>query len=788
MKKRNSKQAKFALRRLSESEEQKLTPSFALPEQADNSVELALVSKLGVSKPKLSSLVQNIIAQNNEKAASTEKIVHPQLAAHAPIESSQIAFSEKLSNLQTAELKSVAVEPNKENELAKQAATSVNASNNNSNLELDHKEVEISAESVNTDVEQTTTLSADSTQKEVPTVKHIEAPSYSVRIANLRQALQGKANRKDEKIAAKQAELRKVILAELNKPSTNTNNLENTNSLLSALKEPVNNKTEQVLNAFEIPETASERYILVRKLHLLENTYPIKRFKRKKQADSSTIESVLGESQVVEKKLTAMEAIERLKISRQLLAKTSQHRKLLINRAYRQISDDMIYEAYTTSLKNGAFLKNEASDSSQNSKLSASKRRQARLKLLNQRRMQQVNLLFKRQFTFKQKSQKQAGLRQTWQKLGKILRHIRISAAVITLIVGIGLSLVALLPPFYLENIRVVGNEHLSESELTDFLKIKKGQHLITLLKGNLWQLFQGRNVEIERQLCENYPIIAQARCTVKLPGTLELKVKESTAIAYLKVQGGYANIDANGRILAINMGEANNNVPLIKGLDTSYVQVNQLFAQIKERRFTNAIVFMDNLMRSDADSADHLKLIAALKTIHLMPDASLWLEFDFARANSRTSVATLAKDKQSAKGHVQAEEAEVKPTEQTLPMSTTVNNINENVPTEVKPTKEQQNNANNANDRLLVHVSADIADYANLIYWLRNTKQVGALDNLGSGYLDLTHAQKVFVKSADNTESQVGQKGKLKAEPWDNNAWTWKDIVVKSFKKKVGD
>lgn len=785
MKKRNAKQAKFALRRLSEIEERKLTPSFASPEQGDNSAELALASKLSVSQPKLSSLVKNIIAQNAEKVPSTEKIEAPQLKAHAQIKLSQIACSEKLPDLQTTELKPAAVEQYKESKSGKQAETSLNDSNSNSNLELDPKEAETSAESVHADVEQTVTLSADLTQKEVLTVKRVEAPSYSVRIANLRQALQGKANRKDEKIAAKQAELRKVSLAELNKPSTNKNDLENTSSLLSALKEPANNKVGQALNEFKIPETASERYILVRKLHLLENTYPITRLKRKKQADSNTTKLVLDELQVAEKKLTAMEAIERLKISRQLIAKASQHRKLLINRAYRQISDDMIYEAYAISLKNGAFLQSDASGSSHNYKLSAIKRRQARLKLLNQRRVQKVNLLFKRQFTFKSKGTKQAGLKETWQKLSAILRNIRISAAVLTLLVGIALSLIALLPPFYLENIKIVGNEHLSENELTDFLKVKKGQHLITLLKGNIWQLFQGRNVEIERQLCENYPIIAKARCTIKLPGTLELKVKESTAIAYLKVQGGYANIDANGRILAINMGEANNNVPLIKGLDTSYVQVNQLFSQIKERRFTNAIVFMDNLMRSDADSADHLKLIAALKTIHLMPDASLWLEFDFARVNRRTSVAALTKDEQAAKGHVQAEEPEVKPTEQTLPTSTTVNNISKNVQAEANPTNGQQNNAN---DRLLVHVSADIADYANLIYWLRNTKQVGALDNLGSGYLDLTHAQKVFVKSADNTEGQVGQKGKLKAEPWDNNAWTWKDIVVKSFKKKVGD
>ena len=104
------------------------------------------------------------------------------------------------------------------------------------------------------------------------------------------------------------------------------------------------------------------------------------------------------------------------------------------------------------------------------------------------------------------------------------------------------------------------------------------------------------------------------------------------------------------------------------------------------------------------------------------------------------------------------------------------------------KPDSAAASTADDRYDDLTVHVGNNIGNYANLIYWLRNTKQAGALSNLGHGYLDLTGTQKVFVKAKDNETETAAQKGKLKAEPWDNSAWTWKDIVVKSFKKKVGD
>lgn len=700
MKKKNAKQANFAIRKLSALENAKLTTSFSLPEQskaAEASLQLgSLVNKI-IANDKVEQLLKSAqvakLAQDmpNETLANTELALKTEAAETDEASKTTELVESNLAAKQTVADETVAAEIPENRKKAEIG-------------EIAPKEAE-DKEVVPKEAEAKETEAKEAAAKEA--AAKLQVPSYSLRILNLRQALQSKASRKDEKLAGKTK-----------------------SSLVTALEEHVDTEINKAIANFKIPEKISERYALARKLHLIEESTRKRRFKLQKVA--ITVGAATDQ-------ITAVEARIKLAESCKLIDKAYQDRRLFANRAYRQISDEMLQTAYLNYLKNGEY-RYESDANKNGAKLAANKRRQARIRLLNQHKAEKVKALFRKKYKFQAKTEKKKrSLKFTWQLVNNAIRKLRISAAVLTLLVGIALSLFALLPQFYLKNIQIVGNEHLSTAELTEFLKVKKGQHLITLLKGNLWQIFQGRNTELEQKLKDNYPIISKVQCTVKIPGTLELKIKESTAIAYLNVQGGYANIDAEGRILAINLGETDDNVPLIKGLDTRYVQVNQICAEIKQRSFTNAIVLMDNLMRSDADSADHLKLIAALKTIHLMPDASLWLQFDFARSANLQATSKLS-------------------------------------------------TSSSKEDELLVHIGSEIADYANLIYWLRNSKQVGVLDNLESGYLDLTHKQKVFVKSADNTETQIGQKGKLKAEPWDNSAWTWKDIVVKSFKKKVGD
>ena len=770
MKKRNAKQAKFALRKLSDAESKRLAATVS-------PAHLASVPK---QSPTLSPLVKDIIANqvdNNQTSAdhtdsnsAAENQTSANQASSKRVDTSQMGVNSTFEKQIDASLPSAnqadanqvdASQTGTNKTVAEFAAKFINTDESESveNLETEPSTVNLAEKAAEAYISElvkhvdtsktephikrvdlpkanelvkrvneptasdlvkrvdepltdksiklpnessaTTDKAADSLNDTVRKVKQ-DQPDYAIRIANLRQALTHKAKLKDAKLQAKQAK----------EQAANTGE----GSLVKALQEQPNPEFVQELANFQVPSDPKARYQLVEKLQLLAPTYPCRKFKLKQ-----TEEQAKGQT-----KLTAMEAKAGLDTSRQLIARALQHRRLLLNKAYRKLTDESIYAAYVAKLKDGQLKQQQPTEKA---KLAAICRREARIQSANLRKYARVKALFKRRFKFKKARQKANRLGKTWQSFSKFLHSFKISAAIICLLLGLALSLIALLPQFYLQEVEIMGNEHLSEQELVDFLKVKKGQHLITLLKGDLWQVLQGRNANMERRLEENYPLISQVRCWVKVPGKLLIKVKESTPIAYLQVPGGYANIDADGRILAINMGEAASGVPLIKGLDTGKLHINQLFTQIKQRSFANAIAFMDNLMRSDADSADKLNLISALKSIHLMPDASLWLEFSFNLQDNENS------------------------------------------------------------DSLLVHVGSDIADYANSIYWLRNTKQVGALDNLGNGYLDLTHEQKVFVKSADNVANNAGnQNGKLKAEPWDNAAWTWKDIVVKTFQKKVGD
>lgn len=540
-------------------------------------------------------------------------------------------------------------------------------------------------------------------------------------IAHLRKVLQDRAKKKDKKQQAVGG------------------------TLAAALNEQPTASVADKIAAFVIPDSEEERLQLCRRLKLLPCS-PKKILRLKSCSEP----------------VNPAEAREKLQLSRRLITTAGRRLRIMQVKAYRKITDEQISAAYADLLHNGRDLSANGESTAalpaaeSSIVLSANRRRRLRQQLRNRRKLQ----LLKHRFAYKRKKQELSGVRQiqsAWHKFGDYFRKLRISAAIIVLIAGIILSLVALLPQFYLQEVEIHGNRNLTAREINSLLGKQKGRHLITLINGNLWQLLQGRNHKLELQLQEHYPIVAAAECKVALPAKLVVNLQESTEIAYIKIPGGYAGLDKNGRILAIEMGEPNKNVPLIKGLDTSVIQVNSLFDQINDRRFANALVFIDSLMRSDSDSSDRQRLMPCLTSVNLMPDASLWLDFSFPK--NQPAASGQAED--STK--VRAEEAS-------------------------KPEPAAASTVDDRYDALTVHVGNNIGNYANLIYWLRNTKQAGALSNLGHGYLDLTGTQKVFVKAKDNETETAAQKGKLKAEPWDNSAWTWKDIVVKSFKKKVGD
>lgn len=411
-----------------------------------------------------------------------------------------------------------------------------------------------------------------------------------------------------------------------------------------------------------------------------------------------------------------MSIFDMLAISRNYLTAERQLRRRELQRQFASLSDEELIAARQ------AFVAKQAAQAAKNepAKLPANKRRQARLRAQKIAGFRKLEQFFKRYKVTEEKTVLQRKL----NNFSKLFRNVRIGFAFVILIIGICLTLVALLPQFYLQNISVKGNERISAAEIANFfdLEKQKGRHLLTFVNGNAAECLQLRDKQLELRLQDNYPMIASVTCRVKFPNELEISIKETTEIAYIKIPGGYANIDAEGRILSLNMGEPSDYVPLIKGLDVSRMEINEKFSAIDSKSFNNAIMFMDGLMRSDADSNDNLQMILALKSINLMPDFSLWLEFNFGK------------------------------------------------------------------DALAVHINADVNNYPDLIYWLRNTKLVGALDNLGSGYLDLTGKQKVFVSAANNEQLAEEAENQLKSQVWDESEWTWKNIVVKSYDNKVGD
>lgn len=462
-------------------------------------------------------------------------------------------------------------------------------------------------------------------------------------------------------------------------------------------------ETKVVREKIKLPETTAEKYRLALKTGVIKSSRKVRLFRYKRTRYTA--------------KDLRMSIFDMLAISRNYLISERQIRRQELKMQFASLSDEVLEKACNERLM--SVLHEENAD--EQIKLAANRRRRSRLRDAKIAKFHKLELLFKQ---YRDVDTEKISLSRTFGNFSRTFRKLRIGSAIVILIIGIVLALAALLPQFYLQDVEVSGNEHLTKEEIIQLfdLENKKGRHLLTFVNGNLAECLQLRNKSMEMKLQDNYPLIAAVTCKVKFPNKIEIAIKETTEIAYIKIPGGYADIDAAGRILSLNMGEPSDYVPLIKGLDVSTMEINKKFAAIDSKSFNNAIMFMDGLMRSDADSNDNLQMITALKSINLMPDFSLWLEFTFD------------------------------------------------------------------NQALAVHINSDVNNYADQIYWLRNTKQIGALDNLGSGYLDLTGKQKVFVSSENNEQLAESEAKRLKAEVWDESAWTWKNIVVKSFNNRVGD
>ena len=115
-----------------------------------------------------------------------------------------------------------------------------------------------------------------------------------------------------------------------------------------------------------------------------------------------------------------------------------------------------------------------------------------------------------------------------------------------------------LLPFFQVGEIAVEGNQALTSEKAVLLSGIQSGENFFFV---NTWAA--------EKRLRVN-PFVEQVKIRRALPNKLTIVVTERKAIGYIVTSDGYAQVDQEGRLLAIQQTLSNYNLPVISGVEFS--------------------------------------------------------------------------------------------------------------------------------------------------------------------------------------------------------------------------
>ncbi|MBR5535439.1 MAG: FtsQ-type POTRA domain-containing protein [Clostridia bacterium] len=161
-------------------------------------------------------------------------------------------------------------------------------------------------------------------------------------------------------------------------------------------------------------------------------------------------------------------------------------------------------------------------------------------------------------------------------------------------------------PLFHIRDIQISGNERISKAEILIASGIRENKNIFAINKGNAVKKIKGlgyiENVKISR----------------KLPGRVDIEVKEGKVTAFLDYGGMYAGINTSGQALCrISKASPVSGAPIVKGLgvikadvgdkvrlrrdkDDEYEILEKLMKTFEEYSLTEYITEVDVTKKND--------------------------------------------------------------------------------------------------------------------------------------------------------------------------------------------
>ncbi len=219
--------------------------------------------------------------------------------------------------------------------------------------------------------------------------------------------------------------------------------------------------------------------------------------------------------------------------------------------------------------------------------------------------------------------QQPQSLRDSIPLSGKSVFAIVLALAVVVMVV-----LVMFLPAFRVRNVSVEGNVALSDQEILAAAGLEYDAHLMSGVSGNIFDILKLDYGKTEERIMKENPYIEDIRITIKLPSTVEIKVRERSKICYIRTPDGYAALDKDGIVLELSSFDSGKDVrPVICGLDVKYAELGKPVRIDNFNDYKKAIVVLGAIIAADnASVGGDYSMFEHTSEVRILPSGYIFL------------------------------------------------------------------------------------------------------------------------------------------------------------------
>jgi len=216
---------------------------------------------------------------------------------------------------------------------------------------------------------------------------------------------------------------------------------------------------------------------------------------------------------------------------------------------------------------------------------------------------------------------------------GSLLDFIRqnrkgVIAACLAVAVIIMILLVVFLPAFRVRNAHVEGNVVLTDQEVLKEVGLEYDSHLMSGVSGNIFDILGLNYGKTEERVKQENPYIEDIRISVKLPSTVDIRIKERRKVCYIRTPDGYAALDEDGIVLELSSFDAKRTVrPVICGLNVKYAELGKTVKISNMNDYKKAIIVLGAILAADnASVGGDYSMFENTSEVRILPSGYIFL------------------------------------------------------------------------------------------------------------------------------------------------------------------